>query len=275
VSGETPTLSTPDPFAAASIVPVPAAPQAMENPVWNGWDVLLIAGLTVLTLIVVLILTAGVARGLVFPHTAFGDVLQKPIVSLLSQLFSYMLVAAYMVMLVEGKYHAPFLRAIRWNWRESSPWLMGLGTLTVSLDMLARYLPMPKTSPFDEFFARPGDAYLIAAFAVTVGPLMEELFFRGLLYPVLSRRIAAPGAVLLTALPFGLMHYLQYRSWAAVLIVTLVGVVLGTVRAVTKSVAASFLVHVGYNATLMTLAALATDGFRHMERAAVIYFGSL
>jgi len=33
-------------------------------------------------------------------------------------------------------------------------------------------------------------------------------------------------------------------------------------------VAASFLVHVGYNGTLMALAALLTDGFRHMPKAA-------
>ena len=145
--------------------------------------------------------------------------------------------------------------------------MLGVGMLTVLIDVLGRFLPMPKTSPFDEFFSRPRDAYLIAIFAVTVGPLMEELFFRGFFYPVLARRISVTWAVLLTAVPFGLLHYFQYRSWGAVLLVTLVGVVLGTVRALTKSVAASFLVHVGYNGTLMSLAAVQTDGFRHMERA--------
>ena len=52
------------------------------------------------------------------------------------------------------------------------------------------------------------------------------------------------------------------------LIIFLVGIVLTTVRAVTKSVASSFLAHVGYNGTLMVLAALQTDGFRHMDKAA-------
>jgi hypothetical protein len=41
---------------------------------------------------------------------------------------------------------------------------------------------------------------------------------------------------------------------------------------VTKSVGASFLVHVGYNGMLMVLVAVATDGFRHMERASLIMF---
>ena len=39
------------------------------------------------------------------------------------------------------------------------------------------------------------------------------------------------------------------------LIIFLVGIVLTAVRAVTKSVASSFLAHVGYNGTLMVLAA--------------------
>jgi membrane protease YdiL (CAAX protease family) len=58
-----------------------------------------------------------------------------------------------------------------------------------------------------------------------------------------------------------------------VLIIFLVGVVLTAVRAKTKSVASSFLAHVGYNGTLMVLAAAATDGFRHMDKASVLLFG--
>jgi uncharacterized protein len=50
------------------------------------------------------------------------------------------------------------------------------------------------------------------------------------------------------------------------LIIFLVGIALTTVRAVTKSVAASFLVHVGYNGTLSTLLFVATDGFRHLQK---------
>ncbi|MGA7377902.1 MAG: CPBP family intramembrane glutamic endopeptidase, partial [Candidatus Sulfotelmatobacter sp.] len=131
----------------------------------------------------------------------------------------------------------------------------------------------PKTTPFDQFFERPIDAYLTALFAITLGPLMEEIFFRGFLYPVIARRLGAVWGVLLTAFLFGLVHSPQYGySWSAVLIIILVGVVLTTVRAVTKSVASSFLAHVGYNATLMVLTAVATDGFRHMEKAGVLLF---
>ena len=239
-----------------------------ENPIFTGWDVLLISGLSLLTLLVVELLTVVGARVFVYRHTSISVLAQRPILALIGEFLSYITIALYMVMLVEGKYRQPFGKAIQWNWRgKAMLGLFGLGVMTVSLDLLSRFLPMPKSTPFDQFFARPMDAYLIAVFAVSIGPLMEEIFFRGFLYPVLARRLGVAAGIFLTALPFGLVHYLQYRSWGAVLVITLVGVVLTGVRAATKSVSASFLVHVGYNATLMLLAAIATDGFRHMDKA--------
>lgn len=246
----------------------PIVPQLPpSDPVWTGWDVLLLAVLTLLTLAAAEVVTVIAASLFFYPHSNFRDLMQMPSLNVIGEFVGYLAVAAYMIMLVEGKYRVPFWRAIHWGWNASAVLkMLGLGVCTVTLDFLARYLPMPKSTPFDEFFSRPADAYLIAIFAVTFGPLMEELFFRGFLYPVLLRRTGVILAVLLTALPFGLMHYVQYKSWSAVLVITLVGVVLTVVRAVTNSVAASFLVHVGYNATLMVLTALATDGFRHMQK---------
>jgi uncharacterized protein len=264
-----------DPFPPPIYIPIPVAPPVVRDPVWSGWDVALITFLTLVTIFVTQLATVLVAWRFVYPHTSFADVAQKSILILVSQFLSYIAVAVFMVMFVEGKYKKPFWPAIRWNWPASimeTFGLMLLGVFTVSLDLLGNYLPMPKTTPFDQFFAHPRDAYLIAIFAVTFGPLMEELFFRGFLYPVLARRTGVVLAILLTALPFGFIHYFQYKSWAAVLLITLVGVVLTTVRAVTKSVAASFLVHAGYNGTLMAITIVATHGFRHMEKAAFFPF---
>ena len=189
------------------------------------------------------------------------------------QLLIYVPVAVLMVVLVEGKYHVQFWQAIRWNWPNARLGLaaVALGGFTLVILSFAQLaLPMPKDTPFEHLFDRPLDAYLIAVLAVTVGPLMEELFFRGLMYPVIARRLGAVWGVLLTALPFGLLHLQQY-GWAlaAGLIIFIVGIVCGLVRAATKSVGMSFLVHVGYNGTQMLIAVVATHGFQHMERAFV------
>ena len=269
------TRSDPSPVSTGSpnIVLPTQVPAAAENPVWNGWDVLQIAGLALLSVFVLQVVILFAAKQFAYPHLPLRDVAQKPILAILAQLFAYLVVALFMMLLIEGKYQVRFWEAIRWNWPGNRSFmLLGVGVLTVSLDLLSHFLPMPKSTPFEQFFARPLDAYLVSVFAVTLGPLMEELFFRGFLYPVLARRLGAVWGVILTALPFGLIHYKQYGdAWSAVLVIFLVGVVLTTVRAVTKSVGASFLVHVGYNGTLMALAAVATDGFRHIDKTALVF----
>jgi membrane protease YdiL (CAAX protease family) len=204
----------------------------------------------------------------VYPHQNLSAVGQKPILLLISQFLIYGAVGACMVMLVEGKYHVEFWPTIRWNWPQSGGKWLALGAATlIVLFMLETVLPRPKDTPFEHLFDRPRDAYLLAIIAVSLAPLLEELFFRGFLYPVVARRVGVTWGVLLTALPFGLIHLPQYGwAWGAALVVFLVGVVCGVVRAVTGSVGASFLVHAGYNGTQMLIAVLATRGFTHMPK---------
>jgi uncharacterized protein len=241
----------------------------VENPVWTGWDVLAITGLTLLTIVALQLVVLLAAHWIAYPHENLAEVAQKPILLLISQFLIYLLVAACMIVMVEGKYHVPFWQAIRWNWPRSEWRVLGLGVaLFIALSVLENFLPVPKDTPFEHLFDRPRDAYLLSIIAVSIGPLMEEVFFRGLLYPVLARRMGVIWGVLLTALPFGLIHLPQYGwAWGAALVIFLVGVACGAVRAATKSVAASFLVHVGYNGTQMLIAVVATHGFRHMEKA--------
>ena len=268
-----PATSVSAPFAATGPIagPAPMGRPPVENPVWSGWDVLLIVGLTLVTMLVLQLVVLIAAQVFIYPGLNLGEVAQKPILLLVSQLLIYIAVAFCMIALVEGKYHVPFGRAIRWNWPRSRWKLLALGAaMLLALSLLQNLLPMPKDTPFEHLFDRPRDAYLLSIIAVSIGPLMEELFFRGFMYPVLARRMGVIWGILLTALPFGLIHLPQYGwAWGAALVIFLVGVVCGAVRAATKSVAASFLVHVGYNGMQMLIAVVATHGFRHMEKAVV------
>jgi len=271
-----PTVSdNPDPIAPTQPYDVSGpqgtpsiTPVAPRDPVWTGWDVLLVAGLTLLTIPILGIFVALGAR-LIWPHANLEKM--APEIVIAAQFFAYVAVFLLIVMMIEGKYRVRFWPAIHWNWPRWSLAMFGLGVLLLlSINLIAHFLPMPKSTPFDQFFASPRDAYLMSIFAVTFGPFMEELFFRGLLYPVLERRLGVFWGVVLTAAPFAMMHMFQYGyAWGVVLLIFIMGIVVTIVRARTGSVAASFLVHVGYNATEMFALMLATDGFRHMEKAAL------
>jgi uncharacterized protein len=275
-SSDDPQFEQHAPLSTEALPPVPLAstPEPAENPVWNGWDVLLIAALALVSLVVLQLVVLLAAKQWVYPHLSLRNIAQKAVLAIVAQFFSYIVLAICMVVLVQEKYHVLFWPAIRWNWPRGQLKFIGLGALVLlGLNLLGRFLPMPQSTPFDELFKHPRDAYLMSVFAVTFGPLMEELFFRGFLYPVLARRLGVFQGIILTALPFGLIHMFQYGyAWGVVLLIFLMGVVCTAVRAVTRSVASSFLVHVGYNATEMLIFAIATDGFRHMEKATLIGF---
>jgi membrane protease YdiL (CAAX protease family) len=239
-----------------------------ENPGWTGWDVLGLTIVTLLSIFVLLFATTAVAQRLLFPGLSIAEVAKFPLVTVAAQMLAYILVFAFMVAIVRRGERSPFWKSTRWNWPHA--WLVYLGTgavLAIALQGLAHFLPMPKGLPIDRFFETSREAWVLSIFGVTIAPLMEELFFRGFLYPVLVRRLGAVSAIILTAAGFGLIHAPQLgKAWAPVLVVFLVGLVLTITRAVTKSVAAGFLIHIAYNGTISTLLFLASSGFRHLDR---------
>ena len=79
--------------------------------------------------------------------------------------------------------------------------------------------------------------------------LCEELAFRGFLQPLLARSLGAAPAILLAAIPFGLLHYPEYGdSWRHALIIAAAGAAFGAMRQVTGSTKAAVLMHASYNA---------------------------
>ena len=61
-------------------------------------------------------------------------------------------------------------------------------------------------SPLSSFSPIRTSIVVMAVFAVTLGPLCEELFFRGFMQPLLVRSLGVVAGIVLTALPFGLLH---------------------------------------------------------------------
>ncbi len=82
------------------------------------------------------------------------------------------------------------------------------------------------------------------------------------MYPVLARRFGLIAAIVITSVPFALIHGFQLDfAPGYVLVILIVGFVLTIVRAKTGSVGASLVVHLSYNSTLVLLGAI--DVARH------------
>ena len=249
--------------------PTEPAFAAPPDPAWNGWDVLRLIFLTIVALFVGVFAVLLIARWWLYPHTGLGEIARIPLVVVAGQSVAYLIILAYMYVLVTRERRRPdFLAAIHWNWPSSiGVYLLAGFALSLGLQGLAHLLPIPKELPIDSFFRTPAEAWALGILSVTLAPLMEELFFRGFLYPVFARRLGLPVAVFLTALGFALLHVAQLGfAWGPVLVIFLVGLVLTMVRAKTNSVAACVLIHMAYNGTITVAMFVATDGFRHLER---------
>jgi uncharacterized protein len=259
----------PDPAAVSGAEqPIPPTIPAPRDPAWNGWDVLRLVFLTLLFLAVGILAALVVAKRWIYPGLGIAEAARVPLVVVGGQACGYVLVLIYMFVLVTRERRRPdFLAAIHWNWPANVVSYLFAGVvLSLALQGLARLLPIPKNMPIDTFFRTPGEAWALTAFGITLAPLMEELFFRGFLYPVLERRLGLGVAVVLTAAGFALLHGSQLMfAWGPVLVIFLVGVVLTSVRAKRNSVAAGLLIHMAYNGTISVLLFVATDGFRHLE----------
>jgi membrane protease YdiL (CAAX protease family) len=249
--------------------PLPVAPPVVSSTYpWSGWDVLQIAVLTVVSVSIFLPLLAFAAKRLLYPRVPLFDVITYPMVTVLGQMLAYLLVLAFMVAIVKRVPGRSFWTAIQWNWPQNwQAYLLGGVALSFGLQAMAHFLPIPKELPMDRFFRTPGEAWALSLFGITFAPLLEELFFRGFLYPVLERRLGDLMAILLTAASFSLIHAPQLgRAWGPVLVIFMVGLALTITRAVTKSVAPGVILHFAYNGTLSVLLFAGTGGFRHLER---------
>jgi uncharacterized protein len=127
--------------------------------------------------------------------------------------------------------------------------LLGVG-LAIAVIILGNILNLPNVeTPFDKLLNDTASRIGIALFGVTLGPVIEELLFRGFLQPVLVDSMGALPGILVTSILFGAMHLGQNANiWQSGVLITLVGFVLGVVRHVSGSTRASAITHISYNA---------------------------
>lgn len=174
---------------------------------------------------------------------------------LVGQSIGYAVWFASLAVLFRVKYAKPFWSSL--GWRRAPFWLskglaLGVGTM-VGIALLTRFLYLPDIeSPIRKLLEDPGLRWLAIFSIALVGPVAEELVFRGFAQPLLTSVLGMWPGIFLTALPFGLLHAPQLdNSWKNVALIVLAGAAFGWLRQRTDSTLASGMAHATYNSALL------------------------
>lgn len=221
-------------------------PQEQQDPTpfWSWSDVLLFAGLA----LPCLLLGAGGALAL----GALSPVL-KTAKTWTSMLLFYVFWFAGLWLLLKTRYDRPFWPSLGWvlPQRGAMASFIAGPFVAMATGFLGVLLHTPqKQMPLEKLVEGPLGIVMFGVFSVVLGPLTEELAFRGFLMPLAIRSLGVAGGIAAAALPFAVLHGPEYAwTWQYVVLVGFAGTVFGAVRYYTGSTLASALMHSTYNLT--------------------------
>lgn len=262
------------PMDESSSVPERALPDDLRVP-WDWLDIaaligLAIVGIGVVGLLITLALRlAGVSSALVRKSPDAMSV-----IAVEAQVILDLGLLAYLAAQMRLRFHLPFWRTIGWRPIEtrSSPRTLPYlalalgGFLLAAIVAFAEALFPPKHPlPIQAMTQNPHAALLFMLTAVLVAPVVEETVFRGYLYPVAARSFGVGPSVVITGTLFGLLHAAQlWGGWWQITLLVMVGIVFTIVRAATRTVVASYVLHASYNALPVIVALLSSVKLRHL-----------
>jgi len=237
--------------------PAELQPQPPPTRTWGYLDLLLMVVFAVASVLVLSVLAVAVL--FVLSHLFGWDLnIEDPRVlgplNVAIQILFWGALFGFIYAVITVKYRLPFGDSIGWRDYEGSAFRYFIWgpALAIAVVLLSTLLPkVEEKLPFERLLEEPMVLGILAAFGILLAPLLEEMFFRGFLYPVFERSLGAVYAVFVTSVFFSLVHGVQYGwRWQNLLLLLGVGAVFGALRARTQSILPSTFLHAGYNATL-------------------------
>jgi hypothetical protein len=236
--------------------PVPVGP---NNPPWGvGGAVLTWLGSILLLLIVQTAFTVGYV---IYRHVNLlsGDevkafltedkwaIFAQVIALLPTHILTLMLIWAVVTQF--GRYS--FWSTVGWDWGRGPRLGMSI-TLAIAMLVvggLIGYFAGAQQTSIDLMILRsPPARYAIAILATLTAPLVEELTYRGVIYPALQRRMGIIWAVVTTTVLFALVHVPQYLgSFAVITTVGLLSLFLTVIRAYSGRLLPAIVIHTVFN----------------------------
>lgn len=145
----------------------------------------------------------------------------------------------------------PFWKHLGWSWSENFGFWSSAGLAVLMLivgGILKTFYEGDETSMDQLIASSNATRFTVAFLAAATAPLVEEIVYRGVLYPAAQRVIGMFWAVIAVALIFSLPHADQYKqNFVVFAAVAIFGLMLTIVRARTKRLLPCFVMHAVFN----------------------------
>jgi uncharacterized protein len=249
-------------------------PEDLRVP-WDWLDLLILLVVAVgATFLVSAILVAvfrsfGVTRAEILKSTAEGSVF-----TIVNQALLSIVLLGYLAAQIRVRVGMPFWRTIGWRKLKTSTMPQGIAYLgfvlagfmfSLLIQIASAAFGTKAKLPIERYFQDRRSTALLMVMGVLLAPVVEETIFRGYIYPVLARTWGIGWGILGTGLLFGALHAPQlWGGWIQILLLVCVGIVFTAARAKTKTVVASYLLHLSYNFFLFFAFVVSSSGFRHL-----------
>jgi membrane protease YdiL (CAAX protease family) len=239
----------------ASVEPDP------DNPPWNVWtailtwvgSVLLLFAMSAVSLVFIIIYFSSKYGGV--PQEQLRQLLVTDKVAVLLQVIAVIpahlltLGAAWAVVTNFGK--RPFWQTLGWRWNRGLGFWTSCATavsLLIFGGLLTKYYGGEPTDIDQIINNSTASRFVLAFLATATAPIVEEVIYRGILYPALQRAIGVAWAVVGVTLLFASVHVVQYYNNISVIAaIGVLSLTLTLVRAYTKSLLPCFIIHLVFN----------------------------
>jgi membrane protease YdiL (CAAX protease family) len=230
--------------------PVEAAPR---KDMWSYWDLAWFTLFAVFSLLMVSVGALSVNAALANFAGIKLPLAEPPYDlywALAIQTLWSLLVFAFIYYVVAIKHRLPFGEALGFlPARVPLAWfgILGVG-LSVAIAGAGQLIGAPHETPLTELLKDPNALWAISIFAVVLGPLFEEIVFRGFLFRPLERGLGGIAAIVITSAVFAAPHGGQYGwAWQMLLLLFTAGAAFGFVRWKSGSLWPAIAMHIGYN----------------------------
>lgn len=258
-------------------VTAPSIPGAASHSSWT--DLLSGVGIWIASLIFMLVLPLaglviyGLFQPALFSEIAKGQMTPRAVlISLVATFVAQMLTLALAWGVVTRAGQRPFLSTMGWFWRSwfKVPHAIALTIVMLGVGWLTtKFLPHKETS-LDKVLEMGLAVRVTMAVLATLGaPIVEEVVYRGVLYPAIERTVNSSVAVVVVTLLFWSVHLAQYWNSAAVLVsVFVLSLALTLVRAATGSLLPCVVTHFLFNGIQAIGIIMAPEAAKHAPEPA-------